>query len=82
MIEKSELYEHAARELGGEFHEDYSGRGMYGAMTPAISGELDQATVTFTITRLCVEEYQMSFDEAETMLPYRRDNLGMGTIFY
>ncbi len=55
---------------------DYSGRGMYGATTPAIVTDASFATVAKYGQRV-VEEF-----DCEDHTPDRSDNMGLSMIYY
>ena len=62
--------------------EDYSGRGMYGTTTAAISfTDLNVASGAFWIGR-AVEAIGTEDDELEAMTSLRFDQLGLGHIVY
>lgn len=73
---------HSAMEDEGcedlRIHEDYSGRGMYGKDTWAISGDFSWCVVAVAWAQVCVgdDDYQPND------LSFTWDSLGMGTVIY
>lgn len=84
---KEEIYEEAALILLDNFRADadympeYSGRGMYGKSTPAITTEAAGPYVGLAIA-LAVEELGGSINEAEKFIPRRSDSMGRDSAVY
>ena len=101
MIDKRELFELIVEKLeqDGEdatLHEDYSGRGMYGATCLAISGNFSpvslgiigaQAVLDILFENMTQEQrdscdIEYEFYEGTTLIPTNVDSLGRGIIVY
>jgi hypothetical protein len=67
-----------------ELYEEYSGRGMYGTTTPAISGDITGVTLGVAFAAVAYSDHDTHpsdlFDDAS--FPHSTDSLGLGTIYY
>lgn len=75
--------------LDASLMEDYSGRAMYGAQTPAVVSMEGGPVVGHFITRAAMEAIgevleldQEAYDMIRLILPKRWDNLAMSTVYY
>lgn len=82
-----ELMEEAG--LDASLMEDYSGRAMYGAQTPAVVSTEGGPTVGYFITIAALqavgEVLELDHEATEMvrlLLPKRWDNLAMSTVYY
>lgn len=74
-----EAFEQACNDFDLRFHDDYSGRFMFGEECIAVSGDLD------TIADMCdslADDYHQPKMAREILGKWKRDNLGMGIIIY
>lgn len=60
------------------FRDDYSGRGMYGQDTCAISGEFGWGDVARAWANVCVQDDDYKPDD----LKFTWDAMGLGTVIY
>ena len=58
--------------------EDYSGRGMYGKDTYAISGEFGWGDIARAWANVCVQDDDFNPDD----LSFQWDAMGLGTVIY
>lgn len=69
-----------------ELHEDYSGRGMYGKTTFAVSGDESEFydTLANSIEAIYADDYPdvEMWELADLLRHIKTDSLGRGTIFY
>lgn len=67
-----------------EFIEAYSGRGMYGETTPAISGSISGVTLGVALAAVGYDTHDVHPIDlfCEEDFPYRADSLGLGSVFY
>lgn len=69
-------------QYGGEIYEDYSGRGMFGSKTDAVTFDSEREFMN------AIAEVMVSDDEderelvAEAIRNIRSDSLGLGVIYY
>lgn len=87
MLSKLEIFEKACEllEVSGhtaEVRAEYSGRAMYGATTPGLVVESCGGVLVGWAITVAVTELGGSPEDAEEFLPERRDNMGLGTIYY
>ena len=86
-LTKTELYVRTAERLqalgeDARFLPSYSGRGMYGATTPALKTEGSVVAVGWELAQACAELGGCPDHGREELLPERRDSLGRGTVLY
>jgi hypothetical protein len=84
MLEQEELTEDevsnlrdAAFDAGVEFRLDYSGRNMYGAICPAVSGDLGSLAIFFSV--LTAYDFDYAWERAND---FAQDSMGLGFVFY
>lgn len=62
--------------------DEYSGRGMYGETTHAISGDFSDGDVAVAVA----SAYDLGYIEGTDIVPedfsYRSDNMGLGIVIY
>jgi hypothetical protein len=64
-----------------EFHDDYSGRGMYGKTCLALSGDFSGIALAFAFAGVA-ENSGLPLSYAQKFCPTRSDSFGMGTVYY
>ena len=62
--------------------DNYSGRGMYGSETRAISGDFGNGDVAEAIASAFVLGYMDEFPFTPKDLNYTTDNMGLGIVIY
>ena len=78
------LYEHLDNVTCGEarLRDDYSGRGMYGETTYAISGDFDHADVAEAVAEIYDSGDADAFDLKPAHFRYVTDDMGLGIVIY
>ena len=85
VMDSKNIYRAASvllEEYGVEVSYDraYSGRGMYGETTPAIT--CDSGCMVGWAIMVVAEDFGLDLREARRYLPQRSDNMGLSTVWY
>ena len=90
---KADVYKQAVDDLltagfNAEFHDTYSGRGMYGGVVPAIVTDAPAMMIAETIMQSVYyfmdldARFDDVMDAAHEFMPQRSDSMGLSVIYY